>query len=170
MSLPESFVFAEVQSGNYYPVPKVKERHKFVSHLLPPDDVGATVPVDKKQPLSRAVIVVPERKWHREMYTLKPVRQNCPMGHDLDDFLDALDPAAAIDPNTGAVKSKIADNALARDPLASYDAPDNPYHPYAAAIRGRARVSQGRAAWTASCAGCRRIPRVRFRCRPERNH
>ena len=50
---------------------------------------------------------------------------------------------------TGAVKSKIADNALARDPLASYDAPDNPYHPYAAAIRGRARVSQGRAAWTA---------------------
>jgi len=50
---------------------------------------------------------------------------------------------------TGAVKSNIAVNALARDPLASYDAPENPYHRYAAAIRGRVQVSQGRAAWTA---------------------
>ena len=50
---------------------------------------------------------------------------------------------------TGAVRSKIADNALARDPLATYDAPENPYHSYAAAIRGRAQVSQGNAAWTA---------------------
>lgn len=50
---------------------------------------------------------------------------------------------------TGAVRSKIADNALARDPLATYDAPENPYHCYAAAIRGRAQVSQGKAAWTA---------------------